>query len=75
MTESTTPIKRVWWEPGLRGCRKGCVSTWNQGIVIHERIFWHWHRVYAYVACTTTGAPVAYVDPNETDGKPILATC
>lgn len=73
MTESQTPIRRIWWEPGLRGCRKGCVSTWRDGILDHRRIFWHLHRVTAYIACTTTGAPVAYVDPDETDARPILS--
>lgn len=40
-------------------------QTWNRGIITLDRVFLCWYKVTAYVACTTTGQPVSYIDPND----------
>lgn len=57
------PIRRIWWRPCLR-LENNVSATWKSGIIQFDRLFLCWYRVTAYVACSTTGQPVEYVDPN-----------
>lgn len=64
LKEFAKPVARLWCRPCLRWS-DNVSATWKDGIIQFDRRFLCWYRVTAYVACTTTGQPVAFVDPNQ----------
>jgi hypothetical protein len=55
------PIYRYRWLPSKK---EGCYFLDDDIVVIAIHVFLSWFRILAYKACTTTGGPLYYIDPN-----------